>query len=199
MTWYTLTSSKFGAGPGTGVRDVVINHNLLMDDVHALAVPVLAETTAVGNLGSGEDNLMSTTLAAGLIATSGGLVHVRAWGTTANNANAKTLKLYFGTAVIASVSLTANAAYAWNLDAVVLRTGTDTQDYTVLIHESTGTLGAAKQAQVVGTATEDDGATITVKCTGEATADSDIVQEGMIVRVVTGFTASKIGDGTGPY
>ena len=141
---------------------------------------VATRTTAVGNITTGEDNLITYVLPANAIPAYGAGVHITAWGTTANNANAKTLKLYFGTAVILTNALTVSIAGVWRIEADVISTGVDAQDYVAQL-VTTGTAGVALNDIEVGTATQDDGATITIKCTGEATATNDIIQEGMVI------------------
>lgn len=141
---------------------------------------VATRTIAVGNVTTGEDNLITYALAANALPAWGAGVHIIAWGTTANNANAKTLKLYFGTAVILTNALTVSIAGVWRIEADVISTGVDAQDYVSQL-VTTGTAGVALNDIEVGTATQDDGATITIKCTGEATATDDIIQEGMII------------------
>jgi hypothetical protein len=140
-------------------------------------------TTAVGNITTGEDNLQTASLSAGSLWKAGRGVRITAWGTTANNANAKTLKLYFGTAVILTNSLTVSIAGTWYVEALVFSTGTDAQDYIAKL-VTTGTAGVALNDVELGTATQDDAAAITIKCTGDATATNDIVQEGLLVEVL---------------
>lgn len=138
-------------------------------------------TTAVGNVTTGEDNLITFSMPAGTFSAAKKGAHITAWGTAANNANAKTLKLYFGTLAILAVSLTANQVCTWRIEADVYSTGTDAQDYVSQILQG----GTATLVDVeVGSHTQDDGAAITIKCTGEATSTNDIVQEGLIVRYV---------------
>ena len=60
-------------------------------------------TTAVGNVTTGEDNLITYSLPANTLSVNGMALRIVAWGLTANNANAKTLKVYFGTVVIGTL------------------------------------------------------------------------------------------------
>jgi len=135
-------------------------------------------TTAVGNVGTGEDNLITHTVEAGVLSAGKGIA-ITAWGTSANTANAKTLRLYFGTVAILATALTVSQAGAWRIQAEVISTGTDAQDYVAQLMQG-GTTTLIYVA--VGALTQDDGATISVKCTGEATANDDVRQEGLIVR-----------------
>lgn len=141
-------------------------------------------TTAVGNVGTGEDNLQSSVIPANTLNAAGKGVRITAWGTFANNANAKTLKLLFGSATILTNALTTNVAGSWHIQALVFSTNADAQDYVAKL-STIGALSAAVNDIEVGTATQDDGASITIKCTGTGTNDNDIVQEGMIVEVLS--------------
>lgn len=156
----------------------------LTDAVSTLQASIIGKatvnTTAVGNVGAGEDDLMTYSLPASALKAAGVGVHITVWGTTASNANAKTLKLYFGTAVILTNALTISIAGVWRVEADVFSTGIDTQDYVSQL-VTTGTAGVALNDIEVGSLTQDDGAAITIKCTGEATSNNDIIQEGMLV------------------
>ena len=142
------------------------------------------QTTAVGNVGGGEDTLMSYTLPVGKLDLDTKGVRVTAWGQIANNANSKTLKMYFGSTAILTNSMVINVADNWKIESSVHRTGSDAQDYVAQLTTVTTALAAYINTSR-GSLTEDDGATIVIKCTGEATSDNDIVQEGMIVEFIT--------------
>lgn len=135
---------------------------------------------ATGNVGTGEDNLMTYSLPAAMLNTSGSGVRITAWGTAANNANAKTLKLYFGSQIY-SQALTVSQVGRWRFDAEVFRTGSNTQEYAVKFFQD-GTTQIHGLAN--GALTETDTAVITIKCTGEATNNNDIVQEGIAVELL---------------
>lgn len=140
-------------------------------------------TTPVGNVGTGEDDLQTSLLKQASLAAAGDGYHITAWGTFANNANAKTLKMYFGSAVILTNSLTINVAGTWKIDAYVFCTGDNTQKSVA--HLATfGAAAAAVNDVETASLTEDDGSDITVKCTGQATDDNDIVQIGMVIRYI---------------
>lgn len=173
--------------------------NNLVTDVETVRQVLSSQTTAVGNVGAGVDNLMSYSLAASKLATNGGAVRIRGWGTAANNATAKNLLLKFGTAsLLGTLALTASQVGKWYVEAVVTRTGVDTQDFSAVVIESVGTtLAAGRQAHLMGTATEDDGAAIVIQFQGEGGADNDVVQEGMIVEYLptaTELVASALTD-----
>jgi hypothetical protein len=108
-------------------------------------------------------------------------IRITAWGTTANNVNAKTVVLNFGSQAVLTFALTVSQVNTWRIVGEVFSTGTDAQDYVAQLVQG-GTVTALDVES--GTATQDDGAAITIKCTGAATADNDIVQEGLLVEVL---------------
>lgn len=145
-----------------------------------------ANTTGVGNVGGGEDTLITYSLPADVLTVNTRGVQIMAWGTTANNTNPKTVKLYFGSVII-TTALTVSQVGTWRIVAEVFRTGTDAQDYVAQLNQGgTATIVDVEQ----GSLTEDDGATITIKCTGTVTDgggginNNDIVQQGMYVKVI---------------
>lgn len=136
------------------------------------------DTTAVGNVGTGVDTLITYDLPANTLSTDGKGVRITVWGSIANNANAKTLRLWFGTANIISYDFPTNATDRWRIVALVFRTATDAQDCDAQL------VSITEQDHEFSAETQDDGAAITIKCTGEATSNNDIVQEGLLVEVL---------------
>lgn len=177
--------SQLVAGPGTiyhasnGVTYVKATGTSTTGWV-PLNSTLTSNTTGVGNVGAGEDNLMTYSLPANSLLSTGRGVRITAWGSVANNANAKTLRVYFGGSTLATVSLTAGAAYKWRAEALVFRTGTSAQDYAIEVRET----GTGNSAMADGGVTETETSAIVIKCTGQATADNDIVQEGLLVEFV---------------
>lgn len=147
--------------------------------------PVLfVASTVRGNTGTGEDNLETYTVPAGLLSAVNRGIEVEAWGRYENNANAKTLKIYFGTAVIGTFNLTVGQSGTWWVKARIVSTSTasDTQDVAIWFKQ----YGTTAQDTFVanGTATENEEAAIVTKLTAEATTTSDIRQEGMKVTAI---------------
>lgn len=151
--------------------------------IDARLVARVAGLTPVGNVGGGEDNLIQLTLPANSLRQTGSFVRYTAWGTIANNANAKTLKVYFGGQLVANISLTANIADVWKVVVEIFRTGASTQAYVAvtLYH---GAAGLALIDSEQGTGAENDAADMIVKCTGTGTSDNDIVQKGGILEIM---------------
>lgn len=146
------------------------------------AVRVLnVNTTSVGNVGSGEDNLITYTLPAATLHTNAQGLRVTAWGITANNADAKTVKLYFGATQVAAISLTTSQANTWRFEAVIVRTGASSQVGSAsFIQGGTVSQVGATGSTPVGTLSSN----VIVKCTGEATTIDDIIQRGLLVELL---------------
>jgi hypothetical protein len=162
----TGSTVAMGTGSGTGTHVVVAN----------------VQTTTVGNVGGGTDDLMSYSLPANSLSANGKSVRVTAWGAGANNANGKTLGTTFGTGV-SSVSLDSSVAIAWRLEMVIIRTGSNAQKIFLTSYINTGAVASANQQGFHQnlTATQTDTGAITIKFTAAGVADNDITQHGMLV------------------
>jgi hypothetical protein len=181
-----------GRGIGTGGGATLLGASTRIDGVqvgmassgavdsiaHAWA-RMTSVSTEVGNVGAGTDDLQTFSVPAKVLNLTGRTIRVKAWGRTANNGNAKTVTLNFGSQIVMTQALTAGIAGTWRIDCEVIKTGSNMQrifaellQLATIVHTQTATAG-----------TQTDTAAITVKCTGAATANDDIVQEGMIVEV----------------
>jgi hypothetical protein len=146
-----------------------------------------SQYATVGNVGAGEDDLMAFTVLAGMMDTEGQSIRVIAWGKTANNANAKTLKAYFGATQVLGGSgavLTVSEAGNWACGFQVLRDSATTQ--RAVAQAVCGPAGT-QSSVCVGAVTapgETLANSVEIKFTGTATADNDITQHGMVVTLV---------------
>jgi hypothetical protein len=161
-------NNQLVATVGTGTAQSVVGGRLTTD------------TTAVGNVGAGTDTLMTYSLPASALINTGSGIRITAWGTTANTAAAKTVTLDWGSQTIMTQALTANIAGTWRISAYAIRTGASTQDcfaellqLATIIHKHTLTAG-----------TQAETGAVVIKCTGTATSNNDIVQEGLIVEYI---------------
>lgn len=136
-------------------------------------------TTNVGNISTGEDNLMGYAMPADVLVTNGDYIEVEAWGQFAANANAKTVKLYFGATTLINSGAVAINNGSWHFKATIIRTSATAQKASAQIFGE-GTLLAARTSAT--TPAETLSGAITIKCTGEATSNNDIVQNGLVVR-----------------
>lgn len=155
--------------------------HLMGTDVVTVGGVLIADTTAVGNVDTGADTLISYTLPASTLIVTGRGFRITAWGTGVNNADAKTVTLDFGGQTIMTQAMTTSQVNNWRITALVFRTGASTQDIfaeflqvgTALIHKQTITAG-----------TQTETSTIVIKCTGDGITTNNIVQEGLLVEAL---------------
>lgn len=124
-----------------------------------------------------ETTLASYTLPANALNANGKGVRIKAWGTCGATANNKTMKLYFGAAVI-TTPVAATNAKNWFLDMLVIKNGDDTQSII-----GQGVVDVTPVTPYFNAGAIDDGAGILIKMTGTngTAAANDIVCKGMIV------------------
>lgn len=139
-------------------------------------------TTTVGNVGTGEDDLRTYSVPAATLAVNGDHLVWEAAGTFAGTANDKRVKVKFGATTMFDTGVLAiTAAGDWQVNGLVIRTGAATQR---CVARFTSTDAALPTATDYTTAAETLSGAITLKLTGEATANNDIVQELLIVRLL---------------
>lgn len=130
-----------------------------------------------------QETLATVPLAANALDTNGKGVRIKAWGTTAANANTKTIRLKFGTDVLKSNDVTtAPNNQDWEIDAEVYRTGVATQEAVADM-----LVGAAPQTKDVTQPRQVETAAVDVSLTGQngvATAN-DIVCRGLVVEYLS--------------
>jgi hypothetical protein len=139
-------------------------------------------TTAVGNVGTGEDDLASFTVPAATLAVNGDRLEFEAAGTFAATANNKRIRVKFGATTIFDTGVLAiTSASDWQISGTIVRTGAATQKCVVTWECSDTSLNPVPDYT---TAAETLSGTVILKLTGEATANNDIVQEIMVTQVV---------------
>jgi len=132
--------------------------------------------TAVGNVGAGEDDLMSYTLPADTLDANGDALVIRASGTNAVGNKNSTVKIFWdgGGTTLETVATGSN----WQIEIVLIRTGAST-GLGYARYTSTATTAATSFASTASFA-----GTIVIKFTGENLADAtnDVVtQEVMLI------------------
>lgn len=132
----------------------------------------------VGNVGTGEDDLMSYPLKANALDADGKGVRITAYFTLAANANTKTAKFHIGSTSITLRSAADNAKQ-WEVVVEVYRVGAASQFVTARVISSSDNVNAVKAS-----ATETLSGAVTLKFTGEGTSDNDIVQNKMVVEPI---------------
>lgn len=128
--------------------------------------------TALTATGNGaditEDTLQTFSLPANALDVVGRCVRITSWGTSANNADAKTIRQYFGVATV-SASLTVATANQWKMVSTVCKTAANTQ--TALGEVSFGASLANGFVDLNVTApAQTDTSAIVIKTTGQAGA-----------------------------
>jgi len=152
-------------------------------------VSFLRNLTPVGNVGTGEDDLQTVSLPANSLDTDfASALRITSWGTVAANANTKTIKLYFGSTLLCTIaSATALNDGAWYFEATVIRTGAGNQE--VIAEGRAKAVGATAAAYTITAITQSNpaqalGSAVTIKTTGEAVSNSDIIAKALLVEVL---------------
>lgn len=133
------------------------------------------DTTSAGTVGTGEDILITYEFPADSLASNGQGIKITAWGTTGANANGKIVKLHFGSTVIRQIGSSAINDKDWLIMGIIIRTGVGTQDAIGTEIVETQALNTHSEPA------EDETAAITIKITGEGTANDDVVAQGFLV------------------
>jgi len=135
--------------------------------------------TPVSNSGTGETDLMTYSVPANTLGTDNDYLEVEAFGEfTAPTGNA-TVKMKFGATTIFNTSALAFTTGAWRLRARIVRGGATSQ-LTITSFDGDTAL-VTVTAQVAAPAETLSGA-VTLKCTGQSGASSEVTQEGFIVK-----------------
>jgi hypothetical protein len=140
------------------------------------------DTTGTGNTTTAESDLLSYSLPAGRLASSGAGIRVKAWGTgtTVSTAVTRRLRLYFGVGAVVDTGAI-NPMTHWQLEATILRSSVaGTQECLTAWEVSTG--GSATRFFGRTFASENLSSTLTVKVTGLCTASTGVLtQTGFVV------------------
>ena len=181
--------SATGATPSTGKWKVHPKSDglFLIEDTgtlrHLRAGFSLSDLDVVGTTAViTEETLASVSLEAAALAVNGQLIRAYAWGTTAANANIKTIRLKFGATVVAINDVTiAPVGVVWELRAIVARTGAATQEAV-----GNGVVGAVAQTVSNTQPAETLSGAVAVALTGQngIAAANEIVCRGLLVEVM---------------
>ena len=148
------------------------------------AVSVLnTNATAVANVGTGEDNLITYSVPGGTLGTNGEYLHWTATGQFGASANTKRIRAYLGTTVLFDTSaLAITVATDWSLEGEILRVdGTNARSGARFTSSSATLAGFSQYAAPTETLAN----ALTLKLTGEATANDDITQRALLVEKYT--------------
>lgn len=139
-----------------------------------------SDITPVGTVGATEVDLISYNIQPNVLALNGYNIEVEAWGTFAANANNKQLRLYFGAALLYDTGIIAVNDGVWWIKSIITRTGAATEQAITSIICSNPSIVTSVSYVVP---TETLSAIITLRCTGEAPTDGDIIQKGLLVKL----------------
>ncbi len=131
-------------------------------------------TTSVASATAGPNDLITYSLLGNALSANGKGLRITAWGTTTNNANAKTVTCNFGGTAIITTALTISQAGTWRVVGEVIRTGAATQI-------STATLTQGGTTTILDVETGAPGETLSGAVTVKCTATNEITQLGLIV------------------
>lgn len=138
-------------------------------------------TTAVGNVGVGEDDLITFSVGGSTLGANGDYITFESSGTFSGSINSKRLKVKFGSTIIFdSGMLAVTVASDWVIEGTIIRTSATTFKADVRLNSSFASLAAYAD---YSTGTETLASALILKCTGEATVDNDVVQEFQIVKL----------------
>lgn len=136
-------------------------------------------TTEVGNVGTGIDNLITYNLSANTLNKTGDCLEIKASGTFAANANNKRVRLLLGSTLLFDTGVIAANNSHWSINAQIIRKGATSQDIIACFN---GNNSLVTNTATYTSGTEDLTTLLTIKCTGEATNNNDVLQKNLIIR-----------------
>jgi hypothetical protein len=178
MVEATIKGRAAGAGTGDPTDLTATQVRTLLGLTSGGSLAVI--TTAVGNVGTGEDTLASYTVPAGQLAVNGDTLWFEAFGTMAANGNSKTVRVRFGSSGVNLLYEQASTGWGvhWSVRGRIYRTGASAQKSSVDLISDNDDLVTT---QTTTTVNQDLTATVALSVTAEAVADNDVVLEGLIV------------------
>lgn len=187
---YGLLDSKFNYATNIGIsftdRSLVDKgyvDSSINNELASYPKNLITNFTDVGNVGTGEDNLMTYSIPAGKLANDGDYLEFTMTLIFAANVNAKEVKLYYGaTNFYASTAQIQNGG-SMEIKGTIIRTGATSQRIT--FSQVNNTTLFPDYADYT-TASETLANAITLKATGEATSNNDIVQKILLVKYFPG-------------
>ncbi len=161
---------------GQTVTDAQLNTHI-RDNMNVLRGSEFANATQVGNIGTGEDDLHTHTVSAGLLAVDGQMLRWDFNVFLANNANNKELKVHFGaTSLSISNAVDANRFIIGTVFLVRINATSQRLD----CHAARLNVGIGKDAL----ASETLSGAIVFKFTGTATATNDIQMQWSVMEFI---------------
>lgn len=168
-----------GSAGGAGdVQEMTVGAGLSISGTELAATGTAAvldvNVTEVGNVGTGEDDLITYSVAGNTLDTNEQYLHFVAAGSFAANGNNKRVRVYLGATLLFDTGAVAFNGADWVIEGWIVREAAAVQKCLVKFNSSSALLAAS--SDYVGAAEDLTGA-LTLKLTGEATSNDDIVQE----------------------
>lgn len=174
------------AGDTLAILSVGSNNQVLIADStqttglkwSSRAYPLFDHYADVGNVGGGEDDLYSDTIAASQLANNGEKLDAKYGGIFVNSTSTKDLAVYFGgTKIFDTGALTISATSAWELEVLVQRESSTVVRCSAKLNTSGASLGSyAQYTRITGlTLTNTQVLKLTGTSGGAGIADNDIV------------------------
>ncbi len=119
-----------------------------------------------------ETNLSTFAMTGGTMGATGAL-HIIAAGNTTGTTDTKTVKIYFASSLLNTVSIAGGSANDWAFDAWIFNTATGAQRVFTRAYEGTATLESIDE----GNTAEDTTASVTIKVTGQLGGTTDTITQ----------------------
>lgn len=145
-----------------------------------------SDVSTIGNVGTGEDNLLSFVIQANVLANNGDYFECDVFGEFAANANNKTLKCKLGASTIFNTGAVAFNTSNYRLNVKILRTGASAQKCIATFWSTDAT---TPFLQEINTTAVSLASNQTVQFTGEATSNDDITMLHLESKLVTALTS----------
>lgn len=182
-----LKSIASGLTPSSGYGALYVksNNNFYFKNTSGAEVKLnggsslTVNTTDVGNVGTGVDNLITYSVPSNTLFTDGDYIEFSFTFTFATNANNKTVKVVYGATEIYTSTAQPQNDGSMEVKGKIIRTSATTQKIIVTA-TTDGTLFTDLANYT--TAAETLSGAVTLKATGEATSDNDIINRILVVK-----------------
>ncbi len=178
LTEDTLDASDY-VPTHRGVSNYKVNLFTAIGNVSGRVLNV--NTTSVGNVGAGEDNLMTYSVPGGTLAASGDFISFEAAGTAFNSSDNPRIKVYFGATTIfdsGEEALPISANIVFSIKGKIVRVGATSQKNIVSMTTDNLSIPAITNYTTSSLTLANAN---TLKLTGEGTSTNDIVQEIFVI------------------
>lgn len=181
---------SLGVVPGTQIQ---INN---LGQILGYARNLSVNSTAVGTVGAGLDNLHSFVLPAGSLRADGDYLKIIQGGFFANNGNTKRVQTTIDGQIIFNSALFSFSSGDWSIATEIIRISVTTvrvtcrailgqiasvSAATVVVAGGGAVLGARRQGLTVANLVTNP---VTILAQGEGTADNDVVQDSSIIELI---------------